>query len=516
MKSYIRIIFRFIKAHKIVAVFLVSMVLGAGIASAVTGGAESPTDNTEALPQVQTASIAELASGASGLPLIGIVESIGEADIQTERSGSVTAVYYGLGDYVKAGATIASLENAAERASVAQAQAAFAAAQANYAQVSGRNDRTSDAARADAVRAYKSAFITAEDAVENKTEPFFDKDRTAYPNLLVPSDDSEKLEKARVEISDRFRVWERALKNIEQSEDLLPYLMQAQSDLRFIESFLTGLASDANRRTNTDSELAVTDAQRAALLAARSSVNAELASLIAIESAWRSSISGSISGSTGEFDAELAAAQASVAQAQANLDVARASLAKTLITSPISGYINALDLKVGDSLGAFTPVVSVINPGALEVTAYISPNDRSRVEQGDAVTLDGGVRGVITRIAPGISNRTGKIEIRIAPEGDTSMLTAGNSVSVVLAQSAQNNVQTVDGVITIPLTAIKFKSDEAVIFTVDEENRLVEHSVVLGRVLGNQTEVQTNLPFQTPIVVDARGLLAGDLVEVAE
>lgn len=514
MKSYILKVIVFIKAHLIGAVFLAALVLGVGVASALVGDEAAESAN-EQLPLVTLATLAELANGSADLPLIGIVESTGEANIQTEQGGTVTSVRYALGDFTPAGAIIATLENRSEQAAVAQAQAALQSAEASYAQTVASISRSTGTTREEAVREYRNAFITASDAVENKTEPFFTNDRTAYPNYLLPTGDSKDFEADRAQISERLRVWERVLERDVDADNIFPHLAQAIDDLRFIEDFLNRLASEANRQMVTGSSFDVTDAERSALAGARTSVTTQLSGLITTRNNLRAVAEGG-AGGTGEQEAQIRAAEASVAQARANLDAARASLEQTIVRAPIAGYINALPLKAGQSVGASQFAASVINPDALEVITYIAPSERNRVAIGDMVQLGGHTPGVVTHIAPGVSSRTGKIEMRIAPQS-TAELTAGDSIAIALSNApadlSSQEGSTAPEFFNLPLTAIKFKSDESVIFSV-EEGVLVEHVIDVGRVLGNRAQVTTDLPLATRIVVDARGLVVGDEVEV--
>lgn len=517
----IKKLYRFLRERPLRATFFILpiVLLAIALVALVAGDEPAEQEASENAPLVTLLSLAELSNGSAALPLIGIIEPKAEADIQTQRSGTVTGVHYELGEYVPAGAIIASLNSQSEQASVAQAQAALASAEASRAQTLASIGRSSETTREEALSEYRNAYITATDAVENKTEPFFTNDRSAYPNFTIPSTNAnaEDLEEARAEVSEILRAWDRALDDIALSSNLSTYLSSAINDLRVVEAFLNELASAVNRRTTSSgSTFDVSDSDRAALATARTSVSAQLATLIGVRDELQATLQQE-TGGTGEQQAEIATAEAGVAQAQANLDAALASLEETRVRSPISGLLNALPIKVGQSVGSFAPAATVINPDALEIVAYISPSDRSLVTVGSTVTLDTDKTGVVTHVAPGASSATGKIEIRIAPES-TENLTAGNSVAVSIRghipQGTQENAR--PDFFSLPITAIKFKSDESVVFTLNEQQELVEHAVLVEQVLGSSARVSVDLTPETRIVADARGLVAGDMVEIAE
>src|SRR6185436_6894281 len=102
------------------------VLIGGAVLIVVLVGARSLLGRTtEAVPlsttpQVTVASVADLSNQTSPLSLVGTVQSVNEATVNAESSGSVTAVYRSLGQYVNAGAGIAELENSSQRAAVMQ------------------------------------------------------------------------------------------------------------------------------------------------------------------------------------------------------------------------------------------------------------------------------------------------------------------------------------------------------------------------------------------------------------
>ena len=69
-------------------------------------------------------------------------------------------------------------------------------------------------------------------------------------------------------------------------------------------------------------------------------------------------------------------------------------------------------------------------------------------------------------------------------------------------------------IFSVPISAIKIGADQAVVFTVDSENRLVAHQVVLGAISGGKIVLAEGVTVEMEIVTDARGLQAGQEVVV--
>ncbi len=88
--------------------------------------------------------------------------------------------------------------------------------------------------------------------------------------------------------------------------------------------------------------------------------------------------------------AELQAAQAQVLSAQGQYQAALASLENTIIRAPAAGTITKVDIKVGQSINAFTSAIVLQNIDQLHLEANISEANVAQIQQGQKVdvTLD--------------------------------------------------------------------------------------------------------------------------------
>lgn len=449
-------------------------------------------------PLVEVATVLSLSSDKASLPILGRVQSQTEATILTEAQGQIVRVNYELGDFISAGAIIAEISNASERASVAQAQAALA-------ELESQSARSRTTTYSEAANAYRSAFITADDAILSKTEPFFTNDRSQFPQLLLAVISDEELEEGRAAITDILRDWESDLESFTTGDDILPLLAQAREDLSFIETFLNNLTNAANRQTDASSAISITDTDRANLQAGRTAVSSELDALISIENDLRQTLPGDAPGGTGELESQIQVAEASVSAAFAALE-------KTIVRAPISGTINMLELERGDFVGTFEEVVTIANNNALEVEAFITEGDRTGIAVGNSAIIDGEFQGVITRIAPALDPQTKKIEVKIGIEDENAELTSGESVEVLIERGDATFELPEEGPFPIPVSALKITSTDIIVFTVGAENKLVPHSVTVGSLVGEKIFVESGLTPEMEIVLDARGLKEGQEV----
>jgi RND family efflux transporter MFP subunit len=446
---------------------------------------------------VELKTVAALSQNTSTLSVAGTVSSKSEATVRAEKSGEVTSLNYELGSFVGAGAVVAQLENASERAALLQAQAGVEAATAS-AGISGSS----------AASTLLSAYAAVDNAVENTADPMFvqpsNTPHTYYLRIDTTNDAAKRnAESARSALDSVLAREKAASASVSSSADLSAELSRTEAELLQTRTFLDSLVQALNEGKPDQVVTAeVLAGYQASTIAARASVTG---SLTAVSSA-RQSIDSASAGAT--------ASSAALKQAEAGLAAARANYEHTLIRAPISGTINSLPLKRGDYVQLGSPVLTVANNGALEVVAYVTEADAGELSVGSTAKLSSDAQGVITRIAPAIDPLTKKIEVRIGISGNPSLIN-GQSVTVELARTASNS-ETAPTRLVIPLQALKISADGMSVFTVDANGALVAHPVKIGELLGDRVEVIEGLTADLLIVTDARGLRAGETVTIAQ
>ncbi|MCG8651307.1 MAG: HlyD family efflux transporter periplasmic adaptor subunit, partial [Pirellulales bacterium] len=79
--------------------------------------------------------------------------------------------------------------------------------------------------------------------------------------------------------------------------------------------------------------------------------------------------------------------EATKAAATADRDTAKANLERTVITSPIAGVIESLDIEVGENLAPGARVARIVDPRMIEVPLQLPASARGYVTVGNTVTL---------------------------------------------------------------------------------------------------------------------------------
>lgn len=511
-----------VKQAIIALIFLIVVV---GAVYLLTREGSDVKQNEEAARTVKVESISSLLATKSDFPLVGEVTSVSEATIRSETGGKLTRVYKKLGDAVDAGGIIAEFENSGERAAVLQAEGAYEQAKSSrdIARLnSGQAGTSLIDTKSQALNTLSNAYSSMDDAVRGKTDSAFTSPTFNEVKFILSIPDanlSTSLESKRRLIEKTLRVRESEIKSLTQTSDLVSELQEVQQEAQMIKLYLDDLYTAYSKALpDATYTQAVIDLGKSNTQGARQSVIATISALVSAKSSLTASVTANqVAGAGSQSSGTLASADAQVKQALGAYNAALSRLEKTIIRSPIRGTLNSLSITTGDYIGSFTQVAVVSNNGALEVLSFVTEDDAKRITIGSLATINGTVKGVVTRIASAIDPTTKKIEIRIGIQDARSSLTNGQSVQIVIAKNTIKEItDKSSGPIVIPLSALKLTPRGANVFTVSASSTLIALPVKEGAILGEQIQILSGLTGEEIIVVDARGLKEGLVVEIVE
>ncbi len=519
--------------YAILAVFVVVMV----VFFAFSGGTQD-TVQEERIPTVEVATITSLSYDKDPLTLLGEVRSVTQAELRTQKSGEVTGVYVTAGQYVPAGAILAEIDNAAERAAVLSAQGTVAAATAQYDKVvagARSEDKattiaqsqgtliTLASAQSAARSAYSQAYTLAQNAVFAQADNFFSDVYKTNPSFRVYSasyEERQELAAQRVEIGRTLAAWEDKTLKIMDNNTLDATLAEAEANLETVKAFLNRISVFVSAQDVPD-DLTATEksTQEAIILAARNSID----SARSVVNGARSNLAGALSAAqiasltesktiTGARSEDVAAAEAAVTQARGALASAYAALENSIIRTPIAGTVTTLALAQGDFATAMQVAAVVANEGALEVESYVSASARDRITVGDKVLLDGVHEGVVTSVAPGLDPATKKARVTIGVNNDVELVN-GSFVEIIVLSNTDGAVAPTE--YSVPIAALKVLPNGLSVFTVTDENKLASYMVDEGPIVGSKMILLSDVDPELKIVTDVRGLREGDTVSIA-
>jgi macrolide-specific efflux system membrane fusion protein len=230
--------------------------------------------------------------------------------------------------------------------------------------------------------------------------------------------------------------------------------------------------------------------------------------------------------------AQLAADQASITVAQAQLADAQAALAGATLTSPITGTVTAVNLTVGQQLGASgsgssssssagggsgqpgggsgsgssasgssgasstassTGQIQVISTSSYIVNASVGAADLANIAKGNQVTITTAgsrtpVFGLVTSIGIVASSSSGSstFPVVISVTGSPSGLYAGSSATVSIIYRQLSNV------LVVPTLAVTRSNGNAFV-TVDKNGVKSQQPITVGLSSGGSTQVVSGL-----------------------
>lgn len=512
---------------------LIVAVLVVGVQAIFRSGAS--TTSADQMSHVKIASVASLAAQATGpLPVTGVVTSLSHASILAQSSGEVVILSRKIGDYVSAGTIIGQLENSSQRATVLQAKGAYDAAEATFKNTSSTGAANSGISAAQATQAVANAqtaagtalqglYAALDDAVHAKADVLINQPHGNNPTLRITAPDSQAIitaQNERVQL-DAVIAEVKALASKTTRSDTSADMAKATADAQLVVTFLNHLAEVVNQAIpNQLMSASEITGYQASIAAARTGVTTALSSVAGAKASYDSAVASAASASNtaqGGTQNSISIAQANVEQAQGVLAAAQAALEKTIIRSPISGTIISLPISRGDYVSNAQQVAEISNPTALEVEAYVTPEDARTLAVGATALIAGSVEGTIVSIAPAIDPTTGKILVKIGIIGGQGALTDGETVTVTLSRATAAQAQKVTAAaknILIPIVAAKITPSGPVVFSVTASSTLSQTPITLGTILGDKVTVLSGLTPDMIIVEDARGLSNGQQVIV--
>jgi multidrug efflux pump subunit AcrA (membrane-fusion protein) len=177
-------------------------------------------------------------------------------------------------------------------------------------------------------------------------------------------------------------------------------------------------------------------------------------------------------------EADLERAKAQVNQAQATLDERQADLRRTVVRAPISGYVGARNVEVGQRVDGGTRLYTMGDLDTVKVRVRVTDRMFGRVQEGQTARIrvpskDTTLVADVTRMSPFLSDESYSAEAEIVVPNEGRVLTPGMFVEVDVAygESEQATI--------IPLSAIY------------EDPTTGAQGVFVAPTLGSEVQVET-------------------------
>ena len=442
------------------------------------------------------------------------------ANLGFDQSGRVSAIYVKVGDTVKSGAVIASIDNSDVRSNIFQKQANLEKEMANLAalkvgtrpeEIAVSQQKYDDAISALSV-AMKSAYLQTEYATTNKADSLFTNGDSVNPTLNIQAQsDTEKrsLESDRLVLRDNLINWKSTLANMGTSTTSINNArLVTYNSLTAAKSFFDRLGSTVANLTPGSSGLTqvVIDEYKLTVNAGAQSVSSAASTEQTAESNWSSSKESLTLVSSGTTKEKIDAQLASVKAAQADLDSTRAQLSKTSIIAPFDGIVTKMDAKVGEIASPQVSEISIMSVGAFEIDSYvpeiniaaISLNNHANITldaYGDEVKFGASIQAIdpAETMRDGVSTYKTKLQFDEVDDRIKSGMTA----NVIITTAKKSDV------IVVPQGIITAKDGKKYV-QLSENGKAVPHEVTTGGISSfGQIEITSGLQDNDVVILNS-------------
>lgn len=506
-------ILSYVRRHSFVASLIAAAVIVAMIIIGRQANKKEAVTTASAVKKVELIGVEAFRSGSITVSANGVVESKGQADLKSQASAPVAVIRGSIGGAVAAGDVIVELENSDLRAQLAQAKANLSLAEGQYY----TGGVSLDSARKNAIDKIRDSYTKSFDAINGQIDPIlYDSSGSGWQlSALCQQKRAEcRIMETRIDLTGVLSDWKAAVGSVSASstpEELESIIRKSQANVDRINTFLSYISqalNDASRTQPSAFDSSDLASWKSMVSAASTAISNAGAALTGADSALSSA------GATHETTAE-----SQISVARAGVDNLEAQLAKTIIRSPISGKIAALPLKPGELASAGALVATVVGEGGLEIKAYASGEDFSRIKPGTSATVQGGIKGTVTSVAPSVSTTNKKVEVVVAvSEADRSRLVIGQNVQVSIeaADARASALQDKNTTYRLPIQNVKIVPGNAYVFTVDDQAKIKRIPVTLGKVEGDFIEVVDGLSPGLKIVSPVYELEEGQMVRIQQ
>lgn len=416
----------------------------------------------------------------------GSVEAADEINLGFQTGGTISYAGPKVGTHVGQGATLGSLTSGTQQASVEQAEAALETQQANLAtlqagatpqqvgvsQTSVANAQASLAqAQQSAVATAQDAYAKADDAIVNRVDQFISNPRTSNPTLdltLTNSQDQVSIVSGRIQMESLLNGWQQylaALPSDSSEVDVSSLASTTRQNLEAVSAYLNLVATGLTEAVpSVGYPTATIQGYESNVATGRSNVSGDLTAMdsaettLTIDESALASAQSQLSVTTAPATtAQIEAQEGQVAAAQAQVDSAKALLAQTAISAPISGTITVNNMEPGQVAGAGVTQISMISDSAFQFDTYVSEADLAQLQVGETaqVELDAyqnqpPLSAHVIEIDPAatIQNGVASYEVKLQFDENDPRISSGETGSAkIITQSLQN-------VMSIPTSAI--------------------------------------------------------------
>jgi RND family efflux transporter MFP subunit len=397
--------------------------------------------------------------------------------VYSALSGKVATVNFGVGDEVKAGDVLftmdtTSIENSIKvsEASVNSAQTSVTTAENNLKMANGSSMQTQ-------IESAKNSITNAETSLKN-AQTSVDNAKVSLDNAKINLDKAEKDYNTNLQLYEAGGLSEENMDNYEKSYE------QAKN-------------------TYTQAELSVEQANTQYQSAQSSLAQAKTNYNILVNQTSQENVT--------KAQDSLAQAQAQLESSKAQLNSSNQNLMDAVVKAPISGTVSQCNVTAGATLSQGTSPFVIIGTNSVDVKVNVAEQMINSIKAGDPVRIniptlsDEDFDGTISSVSPD-ANSDGTYEVKVNIPNPDGSLKSGMFAKVYFTKDKN------DSAIVIPRDSVITKDGESYVFAV-ENGTAKKYVVEIGIDNGDTVEITSGLSEGMTIVTEGMTyIIDGDAV----
>lgn len=500
------------------------IIMTLSMSTVACGKKEEKTEISKVAVEVENPTTGELTNDTT---YIGTVEPQQQVYVTPKVSGTVTAAYFEVGDTVKEGDVLFKIDDEAAQLQMKSAEASYSQAEAGVTAATSGSRDLQNYQTEEQIRQLKEKLSDADDSIddmEDDLDKLREQKKTA--NSQVSSTQmtvdqlteslgvqNEAVQAAQAEVDAAQKALddakaagesETAGEGEDGAEIPVPDTSAQQKALELAQANLDAAKSKVEA---TSSQLAIAKQGLSTAQAALNSIESgktQLKSGIEQLKDGKDTIQDNLntaeqtySITQNEVYPETDATYAAQLQAASvGVDSAKMQLDFYTVKAPISGVVEAANVKKEDMAAAGNSAYIISNKDSMTVTFNVTENAKNTMNVGDHVTVERNGEtfdGTITEIGTMAGQQTKLFQVKATIPGAGDKLPNGVSVKVSATTEKE------DGSTLVPFDALYFSGGDAYVYCV-VDNKLVRTSVTVGLMDDDHAIIEEGLDADSLVV----------------
>lgn len=501
------------------------IIMTLSMSTVACGKKEEKTEISKVAVEVENPTTGELTNDTT---YIGTVEPQQQVYVTPKVSGTVTAAYFEVGDTVKEGDVLFKIDDEAAQLQMKSAEASYSQAEAGVTAATSGSRDLQNYQTEEQIRQLKEKLSDADDSIddmEDDLDKLRDQKKTATSQVSSTQTTVDQLTESLGVQNEAMQAAQAKVDAAQKALDDAKAAGETEAAGEGENGAETPPAPDTSvqqkelelAQANLDAAKSKVEATTSQLAIAKQGLSTAQAALNSIESGKTQLKSGieqlkdgkdtiqdnlntaeqTYSITQNEVYPETDATYAAQLQAASvGVDSAKMQLDFYTVKAPISGVVEAANVKKEDMAAAGNPAYIISNKDSMTVTFNVTEKAKNTMNVGDHVTVERNGEtfdGTITEIGTMAGQQTKLFQVKATIPGAGDKLPNGVSVKVSATTEKE------DGSTLVPFDALYFSGGDAYVYCV-VDNKLVRTSVTVGLMDDDHAIIEDGLDADSLVV----------------